>query len=588
MSLTFAQHQKTYSIRLLVQLKSPPLHMVSLFNLPRNSALHFIDYGTDDKGIDATSFLLANQKYDIAVEFVVKHNHELEGKAINHSYNPNEDIVSYFQANKRFKRLDKQPMLDRNERILTVYNYNLLNYVAAYPKLPQSTIHRYRNDLLTILGQCVSLMSENNRQHYICMDVLNKLPPVSILQKSADMTEQAVMRTFFNYANYQIAEMWNWLSHNRDHSVFKMLNVEQLSRINIILVHGSLWGVINLGVLNNWRFTDPKERKGPGITRIDPDTLSKRYLRMLMVISETTTSVPDDEHYTDIDKEIDTPSATDDDSEGDDNGEEQVISSRDIDVSFTGGKTAPTGQYINRTPTQSLVSLINQGVNEDTLKTDKEIAEEIGETDDNVVDNDLAALDRLEETDEPVDMGDYKAYTPPDSNLESGVLNAAMDSVRRGRLSAAEYRRYERLASRYKDIKNPFNPDQKLSDLINIDPELLKLEEDNLLAKDIKGVADKSMLSSSINVMDKRYIKEVLHKDVASMVVNLQKMGFAVQDYNVERIEDYTDNLEIHTVKIVPVTGKPTTLRFKLPVVNEAGTFKASGVKYRMRKQRGD
>jgi hypothetical protein len=79
-----------------------------------------------------------------------------------------------------------------------------------------------------------------------------------------------------------------------------------------------------------------------------------------------------------------------------------------------------------------------------------------------------------------------------------------------------------------------------------------------------------------------------LPKHTTSMVTHLQKAGVAVTDYQVELTEDILGAYEDHTVKIVPVEGAPSTLKFKIPRISEDGTFTSSGTSYRMRKQRGD
>jgi hypothetical protein len=56
----------------------------------------------------------------------------------------------------------------------------------------------------------------------------------------------------------------------------------------------------------------------------------------------------------------------------------------------------------------------------------------------------------------------------------------------------------------------------------------------------------------------------------------------------VEKTDDVMDSFDTHVFRIVPVIGKPSTIRIQLPRVGEDGMFKAGGVKYRMRKQRGD
>ncbi len=132
-------------------------------------------------------------------------------------------------------------------------------------------------------------------------------------------------------------------------------------------------------------------------------------------------------------------------------------------------------------------------------------------------------------------------------------------------------------------------PDGKttLDKFIQIPPEQLKIETSPVIP-DITTVVDKTMLKSSLIDFDQRYIKHVLTKDVAGMVLNIQNAGIAVTEYSAERIEDVMGAYDTYTVRVTPVEGANSTFRFKLPVLEEDGTYQANGVKYRMRKQRGD
>ena len=72
------------------------------------------------------------------------------------------------------------------------------------------------------------------------------------------------------------------------------------------------------------------------------------------------------------------------------------------------------------------------------------------------------------------------------------------------------------------------------------------------------------------------------------MVVNTQKAGFAITKYEVEKVEDALSCYEQHSVRISPIEGTPSTIRFKLPVVDDEGVYKSNGISYRLRKQRSD
>jgi len=79
-----------------------------------------------------------------------------------------------------------------------------------------------------------------------------------------------------------------------------------------------------------------------------------------------------------------------------------------------------------------------------------------------------------------------------------------------------------------------------------------------------------------------------MQKDITNHVLSLQRMGASVTDYDIERHEDAGGAYEAHTVRLQPLTGSPSTVRFKLPVINPDGTFKVNGITQYMRWQRGD
>jgi hypothetical protein len=87
---------------------------------------------------------------------------------------------------------------------------------------------------------------------------------------------------------------------------------------------------------------------------------------------------------------------------------------------------------------------------------------------------------------------------------------------------------------------------------------------------------------------DSKYIDQVMSKDLSAMLLNVQHAGYAPTKYSVEIHEDATGKFQQHRLQITPVRGKPSTVEFRLPVVDVDGTFRSNGVRYRLRKQRSD
>jgi hypothetical protein len=153
-------------------------------------------------------------------------------------------------------------------------------------------------------------------------------------------------------------------------------------------------------------------------------------------------------------------------------------------------------------------------------------------------------------------------------------------------MTPIELKKFQKLAVSYKTMKAP-DGITPLADFMVIKPEDLALKLD-MPMPEATAVLDKTMLHSSLNTFDRKYVDHVLHKDYANAVMSLQNAGVAVTNYKIEKQHDILGGYEDHTLKLQPIVGQPSTLRFKLPIVNSDGTYTAGGVKYRLRKQRGD
>lgn len=181
----------------------------------------------------------------------------------------------------------------------------------------------------------------------------------------------------------------------------------------------------------------------------------------------------------------------------------------------------------------------------------------------------------------------HVAEVNPSAEARSKVINEqAIKLAENGLITAKEMDRMGKLATRYQDIKAP-DGKGTLEDTLKIDVN----DVDDLKTKtvrDIPSVLDKTMLSSTVEEFDRKYVDTYMEKDIANTVMSLQNAGFAVTDYKKEELVDAVNDYDVYTVKIVPVSGESSTLRFRFPRVQKDGTFVANGVKARFAKQRGD
>lgn len=152
-------------------------------------------------------------------------------------------------------------------------------------------------------------------------------------------------------------------------------------------------------------------------------------------------------------------------------------------------------------------------------------------------------------------------------------------------ITVGEHKKLLGTLEKYNDIPSPIGTG-KLSNAGLIKPEDLELKPKDFA--DRVKVLDKSMLQSTTDVFDKKYISEVMDKDIINSVTSVLKAGSVITGYEIEEVEDVVNHFTIHTVRVTSPSGKQSTLPFKIPKVQPDGTYKSNGVKYIMRKQRGD
>jgi len=176
-----------------------------------------------------------------------------------------------------------------------------------------------------------------------------------------------------------------------------------------------------------------------------------------------------------------------------------------------------------------------------------------------------------------------------DLDYEGGsqIYSKALEMVEAGKMSAAQAVRFKKMGTSYKTIES-FSGNGTLEEDLDTDVASMAMGSDIPIMNKKPFILDDSMHYSSIDVMDKVYRENYLHKHVSQMVVGLQTAGAVVKDIKKQVHVDAMNRIERYTVKIVPVVGKESTLHFQLPVVDEDGAFYVSGIKRRLDPQRVD
>lgn len=578
---------KRFGLRTAPQLMSPIVPSIDKFEFPKNSLYHFLAFDNVHYGPQVDDYIFRNVVKQILMDHVIElSDNKGMPKKVSAQIMPY--IREYHIKNRRFRYIKDVNTASRDESTLVVMNYGFVLKAYRYVRSIYTEYYKWWNIQKTVWNHIELTAKENDRQQYLFVDLPKTLPSPSTLDIYSNKFSQQLVTIFNTPESLFILELWKWLGNDtRESSVLSVLDKKHFHKVNIIYQDGGKWIMFNLGILNSWRYIktdehneDEKSQK----TKIVPHQLQRQFLRMLMSFMSYRSN-PEALPVSDIISDTGTDPT---DKDVDENNE---LTSTVI-VNNHGNELVEPFKDLNEDKNSTVIKE-EEIIEESALEISERLLKNL--------DDDLKELELLENktlikeeekskslqpktySDTIINFNDIDKEITPEEN----VVKYCDEMAENGLITASEYKNLIKQAQVYKTIRSPFDPKITLVDFANIKPEEIAIEKSVELA-DISSVIDKTMLKSSLLDFDEKYINNILPKDVSGMVINIQKAGIILSNYEVEKINDVMGDYEIHTVRLKPVQGVASTVRFKLPSISDDGTFVNNGNKYTMRKQRGD
>jgi len=575
MTVYYEYFYRKNGIRTASHLMTPPLSSVDVLELPKQSILHYTTSSPIESGPAVDEFLFRNIKRPIMIEHVVE-NGDVKGSPRHLAISPDVLVRNYHIKYRRYRNMRSLEAASRDPNTLIVINYGIIPKLYKYMRSFYSEYYKWWNINVAVWKKINELCESSDRQQFLVCNLPVVLPSIPDLYLGSSIVSQRTVKIFNSPESLMLLELWKWLGENRKDSIISHIPEKKLDKVNIIFQESGRWFVLNLGRINAWRIATTEELEAiPDLNTkgIQPQQIQRRFLRLMMSLFQVKTVsnvMPSSTETKDVKTADNTP----------------VVVKQDPVVPELNNETGAVGvsTQIQELPDEAQTSTVvdNEGSSiHHNDEIEQQLSADLAELE-NISNNYIEANFDQEQNSEP----EQEIVIKEAATLEDGVMNVCDRLADNGLLSAAEYRRYGELAKKYRTIIAP-NGKETLDKFIKINPKSLLVDSSHEI-QDIKTVTDKSMLRSSLHDFDRRYIKEVMAKDVAGMVMNIQNAGIAVVDYEVEHNDEILGSFDMHTVRITPVEGTSSTFRFKLPVLEEDGSFKANGIKYRMRKQRGD
>lgn len=573
----YANFYKRFGLRTPQQLMVPTISKIDWFEFPRSSTFHHYDFDGVKPTPSSTDFILRKINKPIMVNHITE---LLDTKG-----NPRKmpvvltPMIREFHAkNKRF-RLSMDPSASiKDPMTLTLFNYGYLNAKFKYVRSFYSDYFKWWNIQKTLWSTLNSAAQGSDRVQFVFFEMPKLLPSVVSLNNFSNAFNQNLLNVFSTKEALLILELWKWMGDDtsRNNCVLAGLDTANMNKVVLVLTDKSQAVYVNLGVLNSWRksSTDVDDESADqlgGVSKIKLSSadLQKRFLRMCLSLKQR--AADEEIIETDIDEPVDTI----------DEDEEFDVVKRNTEVLQT--RSGRLDESVN--PNEAF-DLDSEFTEDSILETSDKLL--------STLDDDLKQIEVIEkktvvldEEKEAIDakkskelIGQFTKELTIEEHLAKDLDQLAEDGV----ITAAEYKRLSSSTGMYKSLVSPFNRKKTIAEDVVVTPEDTAVFSTELA--DIANVPDKSMLKSSLVDYDQKYISKVHRKDMLGMVTNLQKAGIIIQSYDVEHIPQITGDIEIHSIKVKPLQGQSSTIRFNMPVVDEDGNFKINGSKYKLRKQR--
>lgn len=618
MILQYPIFYRLFGVRRAAQLAFPRVNGIDVFHFPRNSLYHFISADPDITDPNPEDIYFQGYTRRFLIDYI-KDLAQTQGHPRHRGLNLMTMIRPFLHAHKQFRYVrDAHKFNDINT--LVVYNYSYINKFYIYNKTNMTHFHKWHNLQDTILKRVKTIAEESERNQFLFFEVDTILPSYSSFKIFAKKTNLTMLKVFNSDTKLFLLEIFKWLGHDdiRQTSMLSALEQADYSKINIVLTCKGKWITFNLDYLDQWRLSSTRE-KIPGMIAYNPDIIQKLFIKLLLsLVSHSTVleqdkEIKDEENSNPATQEVADTAKDDKDllehsDPTDPDSEDGIIEANTLlpmaqknrllnQVTNHSSKVEHKPQVMISAPAEISDDHIDN-FNHDMI--DLELSN---------IDQELAELDNMEKqrlgdqgividkegeikeivTHEPKKTFEEvhkNAFTPtPEEHMLQKTLDEYADF---GIMSASDYRSVKKAIEQSKALLDPYQSKQPLSKAKVIHPDETVISKERKVLVSTDNLEDHSMVNSSIHVFDKLYIENILKKDILGAVAAVQKSGIIVENYDIEHDHSVLGDFEYHTVKLRPIDGKSSVVRFKLPKINSDGSFMKNNVRYVMRKQRVD
>jgi len=413
-----------------------------------------------------------------------------------------------------------------NKKLL-IFNYGVINPIHKYSQHPMNNYYKWYNAFGTVCKTLRSDMTGSNKNKFLLIKIPFVIPERKIFEKYAAKLDRRGLEYFNTNSHLDLLDIWRLLTPElRETSLLNQIPEEEMNDVTLLFSLNSKVVIVNLGILMSIvKDYDIKSK----LTKYNAFTVRKLFYLFLTKVIAT------------IPKHLD-----------------EIINTKE--------NTLPVDNITD------LTDLVDDPVDDKNIEEsiDEEVVENLNtnELEDTLEDNiDIVAKDNKEKL-------KHKVNKLKEEKLISKKQIEKIETVLENQSK--------------KILKLPNGKKGTLIELtkyskedFTVDTSLNTIPQDSI-------VKDKDQLVDTVGIIEKKYINQVMHKDILNVITGIEGNNFIVEDIDITENTNIMGSTLEYTISILGLDGKPHKLNFTLPKVEEDGTFVLSKNKYYLRKQKSD
>ena len=564
---------------------SPRYTPVGDIMLPRNSLIHYQQQTPGEIGPSNTAPFISNYDKRINIYFNPTYETVLGvTKILNTQLSS--VIKGYEGSHFNYVRTRNFQSVIGKEGELLVNDLAIGQVPVVYKRRTVFTPFQHTYNNLYTLIDSVNDFAKYNRHQFIHIDLPRTFPSFKSLQLNFEKykkffnEEHEIIRydkiplqPFQAGQSFWLFDLYGILMGYEDakFSQFNRLSDQARRQLEIIFTYNGKCWIVNLqNVINLLSYSDKPKDTSASALRIN--YFKRFYLSLISLvtpISEVVGTVGNEEDNSGK-KDAEVQDRIDDYDEP----QEERVPGQDSSVDADPGPS-------------SLADLYASPKGNDNVQVDT--ARDAGTQNDNQVPNNNPVEDTTNDVsidswgeDVPDEL--FERTTVEDATISSAAAASPTSTIERqisdlsrtGQLTSKEKDFFERAANAYKDIEIG---GRSLEEIANITPEDMVLK-DTPIAPDSIVITDKSALKSRTELLGTEYIKNILQRNILEMILHgTQNGGTALLDLEMDSTITADSKYVMYKMKTQRVKGGQSTRTFRLPMVEEDGTFTINGVK---------